>query len=243
MQGIYYNIIIITSVSSPSQHHGHTLVVQRHDLQHHQQQKQHWYHHQQYMFIVKIINKHHYPLARNQYINNSPEIVSCIHPGANTRAACICSRINSPKIYSCIGITGEWIRPLYPYRERGRRCEYIFAKFRIHISKVIPQEYSPVFAQVRIQAPHVFATNHFSKVFSCMCWFCARNWKNGSSIQSASTMTTSPTMNTSKLSTSKSTSIAQQSHRSISMSSASSAQTLTTSHHTSKIKIHSTSST
>ena len=31
------------------------------------------------------------------------------------------------------------------------------AKVRIHISKIIPQKYFPVFARVRIQAPHVFA--------------------------------------------------------------------------------------
>ena len=31
------------------------------------------------------------------------------------------------------------------------------AKVRIHISKIIPQKYFPVFARVRIQAPHVFS--------------------------------------------------------------------------------------
>ena len=46
----------------------------------------------------------HYPLARNQYINNSPGIFSCIRPGANTCAACIRTEINFPKIFLCIGI-------------------------------------------------------------------------------------------------------------------------------------------
>ena len=37
-----------------------------------------------------------YPLARNQYINNSPGIFSCIRAGANTSAACIPTKMNSP---------------------------------------------------------------------------------------------------------------------------------------------------
>ena len=32
----------------------------------------------------------------------------------------------------------------------------MFEKVRIHISKIIPQKYFPVFARVRIQAPHAF---------------------------------------------------------------------------------------
>ena len=38
-----------------------------------------------------------YPLARNQYINNSPGIFSCIRAGANTGATCICTEMNSLK--------------------------------------------------------------------------------------------------------------------------------------------------
>ena len=55
-----------------------------------------------------------YPLARNQYINNSPGIFSCIRAGANTGATCIRTEMNSLKnladmrendpseIFSCI---------------------------------------------------------------------------------------------------------------------------------------------
>ena len=38
-----------------------------------------------------------YLLARNQYINNSPEISSCIRTGANTGATCIRPEIISFK--------------------------------------------------------------------------------------------------------------------------------------------------
>ena len=38
-----------------------------------------------------------YPLARNQYINNSPGIFSCIRAGANTGATCIRPEIISLK--------------------------------------------------------------------------------------------------------------------------------------------------
>ena len=43
------------------------------------------------------------------------------------------------------------------HTDRGQGWEYIFEKVRIHNSEIIPQKYLPVFAQVRIQAPHVFA--------------------------------------------------------------------------------------
>ena len=39
--------------------------------------------------------KYIYPLALNQYINDSPGIFSCIR----TRAACIRTEINSPKLF------------------------------------------------------------------------------------------------------------------------------------------------
>ena len=67
-----------------------------------------------------------YPLARNQYINNSPGIFSCIRAGANTGATCI-------------------------------RPEIISLKNLAKMQKMTPQKYFPVFARVRIQAPHVFA--------------------------------------------------------------------------------------
>ena len=49
-----------------------------------------------------------------------------------------------------------------------QRCEYIFAKVRIHISKIISRKYFPVFARVRIQAPHVFVQKLIPQEFSCM---------------------------------------------------------------------------
>ena len=67
-----------------------------------------------------------YPLARNQYINNSPGIFSCIRAAANTGATCI-------------------------------RPETISLKNLANMQKMTPQKYLPVFARVRIQAPHVFA--------------------------------------------------------------------------------------
>ena len=39
----------------------------------------------------------HYPLPRNQYLNNSPRNLSCIRAGANA-GACIRPKMNSPKI-------------------------------------------------------------------------------------------------------------------------------------------------
>ena len=38
-----------------------------------------------------------YPLAQNQYINNSPGVFTCIRAGANTGATCICTEMNSLK--------------------------------------------------------------------------------------------------------------------------------------------------
>ena len=69
-----------------------------------------------------------YPLARNQYINNSPGIFSCIRTGVNTCAACICTENNSPKIFLCIGTRDVQIHALYQYRGQGPKCEYIFQK-------------------------------------------------------------------------------------------------------------------
>ena len=69
-----------------------------------------------------------YHLARNQYINNSPGIFSCIRAGTNTGATCICTEMNSLKNLA-------------------------------NMREMVPRKYFPVFAQVRIQAPHVFAQN------------------------------------------------------------------------------------
>ena len=91
----------------------------------------------------QVSNGNSYPLARNQYINNSPGIFSCIRAGANTGATCIRTEMNSFK-----NLASMW--------------------------KMIPQKYFPVFARVRIQAPHVFTKkNNSPRNFSCMYWFCA----------------------------------------------------------------------
>ena len=67
-----------------------------------------------------------YPLARNQYINNSPGIFSCVRAGANTGATRI-------------------------------RPEKISLKNLANMQKMTPQKYFPVFARLRMQAPHAFA--------------------------------------------------------------------------------------
>ena len=43
------------------------------------------------------------------------------------------------------------------------------AKVQIHISKITPQKYFPVFAFVRIQAPHVFAQKLIPQEFFPAC--------------------------------------------------------------------------
>ena len=43
------------------------------------------------------------------------------------------------------------------------------AKVRIHISKIIPQKYFPVFALMRIPAPHVFAQKLIPQEFFPAC--------------------------------------------------------------------------
>ena len=79
-----------------------------------------------------------YPLARNQYINNSPGIFSCIRAGANTGATCI-------------------------------RPEIISLRNLANMQKMTPQKYFPVFARVRIQAPHVFAEKLIPQDFFPAC--------------------------------------------------------------------------
>ena len=79
-----------------------------------------------------------YPLARNQYINNSPGIFSCIRTRANTGATCI-------------------------------RPEIISLKNLAHMQKMTPQKYFPVFARVRIQAPHVFVEKLIPQEFFPAC--------------------------------------------------------------------------
>ena len=45
-------------------------------------------------------------------------------------------------------------------------------KFAIVFREIAPHKYFPVFAQVRIQAPHVFAQKLIPQEYSCMYWFC-----------------------------------------------------------------------
>ena len=77
-----------------------------------------------------------YPLARNQYINNSPGVFSCIRAGANTGAACI--RTIPLRIWQ-------------------------------NTQETPTQKYFPVFALVRIQAPHVFAQKVIPQDFCPAC--------------------------------------------------------------------------
>ena len=77
-----------------------------------------------------------YPLARNQYINNSPEIVSCIRAGANTGATCI-----RPEIISLKNLAK--MQKMTPQKYFS-----VFARVRIqapHVftKKLIPQEFFP----------------------------------------------------------------------------------------------------
>ena len=71
----------------------------------------------------------------NQPRGSFPDVFA---PGANTCAADICSEINSPKVFLCI--RGVRIQPPVSIQNaRGQRCEYIFAKVRIHIFLYLPE--------------------------------------------------------------------------------------------------------
>ena len=77
-----------------------------------------------------------YPLARNQYINNSPGIFSCIRTGANTGATCIRTEMNSLKNLATM-------RKMVP-----QKYFPVFARKRIQaphvfVQKLIPQEIFP----------------------------------------------------------------------------------------------------
>ena len=76
-----------------------------------------------------------YPMARNQYINNSPGVYSCIRAGANTGSACICTGMNSTKNL-------ENMRKIIP-----QICFPVFVRVRRqppHVFKrSIPEEFSP----------------------------------------------------------------------------------------------------
>ena len=107
-----------------------------------------------------------YPLARNQYINNSPEIFSCIRPGVNTCAACICTEINSPKIFVCIGTRHVRIQAQYQYRGQRQSANTFFKK-----------NSSKIFSCIRTSANTgptcIRAKINSSRIFSCMYRFCA----------------------------------------------------------------------
>ena len=59
------------------------------------------------------------------------------------------------------------------------------AKVRIHISKWIPQKYFPVFARMRIQAPHVFMQKLIPQEFipACIGFVPGGNVKNLCSVE------------------------------------------------------------
>ena len=77
-----------------------------------------------------------YPLARNQYINNSPGVFSCIRAGANTGATCIRPEIISLK--SLAHMQKMAPQKYFPAFARVRtQAPHVFAK------KLIPQEIFP----------------------------------------------------------------------------------------------------
>ena len=84
-----------------------------------------------------------YPLARNQYINNSPEIFSCIRTGANTAATCI-----RPEIISLENLAN--MQKMTP-----QKYFPVFARVRIQAPRVFAKQ------------------NNSPRIFSCMYWFCA----------------------------------------------------------------------
>ena len=87
----------------------------------------------------------------------------CIRPGVNTCAACICTEINSPKKILCISTRDVRIQALYQYR--GHRGQSANTYFKNNSSKI----YFPVFALMRIQAPHVFAQKLIPQEFFPAC--------------------------------------------------------------------------
>ena len=107
-----------------------------------------------------------YPLAQNQYINNSPGIFSCIRPGVNTCAACICTEIYSPNIFLCIGPRHVRIQALYQYRGQGQSANTCFKN-----------NSSKIFSCIRTSANTgptcIREKNNSSRIFSCMYRFCA----------------------------------------------------------------------
>ena len=77
-----------------------------------------------------------YPLARNQYINNSPGVVSCFRAGANTGATCIRTELNS---FKNLAILPKMIPQKYfPVFTRERiQAPHVFER------KLIPPEIFP----------------------------------------------------------------------------------------------------
>ena len=107
-----------------------------------------------------------YPLARNQYINNSPGIFSCIRPGVNTCAACICTEINSPEIFLCIGTRDVRIHALYQYRGQSQSAN---TYFKNNSSKI----FSCIRTSANTGPTCIRAKINSSRIFSCMYRFCA----------------------------------------------------------------------
>ena len=84
-----------------------------------------------------------YPLAQNQYINNSPGVFSCIRAGANTGAACIRTELIPLRIW-------QNTREIPPQK--------YFSCIRASANT------GPACIRAKINSPGIF---------SCMYWFCA----------------------------------------------------------------------
>ena len=111
--------------------------------------------------------KAHKHLARNQYINNSPGIFSCIRAGADTCAACICTEINSPKNLFYVLAPGMCEYRHYINTEgRGQSANTYFKNSS-----------SKIFFCIRTHANTgptcIRAKINSSRIFSCMYRFCA----------------------------------------------------------------------
>ena len=110
-----------------------------------------------------------YPLARNQYINNSPGIFSCIRPGVNTCAASICTDINSPKIFLCIGPRDVRIQALCQYRGQGQSANTYFE----NNSSII---FSCIRTSANTGSTCIRAKINSSRFFSCRYRFCVMEY-------------------------------------------------------------------
>ena len=107
-----------------------------------------------------------YPLARNQYINNSPGIFSCIRAGADTCAACICTEINSPKYFYVLAPGMCEYRHYINTEGRGQSAN---TYFKNNSSKI----FSCIRTHANTGPTCIRAKINSSRFFSCMYRFCA----------------------------------------------------------------------